>query len=193
MHKGLGFGVLAGVIGFMLGGGSEVWAAIPSTKTLYVHTLTAKKNRYVSEGVFTGGTAGTGATVLGVRRLYSPKAQIERVVVDLGNKDGRPSPKSLSYFQASVDPGTNRIVLDLAQLQSTSVTEPQLKALFKKSAFVSKVEFTLDPEDKTGSMVLQLKRPAKLEVFQLLGGGKPARVVMDMVPVAPAGKSKVRR
>jgi hypothetical protein len=158
-------------------------AAVPSQQALFVQTLSAKKNRYVTDGVFTGGKAGTGATVLGVRRTFSAKAQIERVIVDLGNKDGKADQSQTGYFQVSMDAGNNRVVLDLTQLKMAKVTEQQLKSVFKKSAYVSATEFTLDPEDKTGSMVFRLKRPMKLEVFQLRTPGKPSRVVLDLTPL----------
>lgn len=158
-------------------------AAIPNKQTLFVQTLNQKKNRYMSEGVFTGGRAGTGATVLGVRRTYSAKAQIERVIVEMGDKDGKGEADHLGFFQASMDPANNRMVLDLTQIKTALVTEQKLKDLFKTSAFVSNPEFTLDPEDKTGSMVFHLKRPMKMEVFQLHSKGKPSRVVIDLTPM----------
>ena len=45
---------------------------------------------------------------------------------------------------------------------------------------MASVSLTLDPEDKAGTMVLYLKKPARLEVFQLLSKKKPARVVLDL-------------
>ena len=158
-------------------------AAIPSKQTLFVQTLNQKKNRYMSEGVFTGGKAGSGASVLGVRRAYSAKAQIERVIIEMGDKDGKGDKDNLSYFQASIDPANSRMVLDLTQLKNAQVTEQKLKDVFKKSAYVASTEFTLDPEDKTGSMVFHLKRPMKMEVFQLHSKGKPSRVVIDLTPI----------
>jgi hypothetical protein len=80
------------------------------------------------------------------------------------------------------------VVLDLAQLTTSNISEAQLKQTFKKSPFISSVELTLDPEDKAATMVLNLKRPMKLEVFELLAKGKPSRVVMDLTPTG----SKVR-
>ena len=164
--------------------GAVAQAAIPGKQTLFVQTLDGKKNRYMSEGVFTGGKAGTGATVLGVRRTFSAKAQIERLIIDMGDKDGKPDKNALSYFQASMDPSTNRLVLDLTQLRTTRITEQKLKDVIRSSAFVRDAEFTLDPEDKTGSMVFHMKRPMKMEVFQLHAKGKPSRVVIDLKPVA---------
>lgn len=71
----------------------------------------------------------------------------------------------------------------MSQLRSANVTEQKLTEMFKNSAYVARTEFTLDPEDKTGSMVLHLKRPVKMEVFQLHAKNKPSRVVIDITPV----------
>ncbi len=159
---------------------SEGWAATP-----YKKTLNQKKNSYMSDGVFVGGKSGQGSALLGVRRTHSKKAQIERVILDLGDKDERSS-REMPFYQVSVDSGSKRIVLDLAQLKFSRVTEAQLKTLFSKSPYVQSVALSFDPEDKGATMVLDLKRPVRLEVFQLLDKKKPARVVMDLKPVTSA-------
>lgn len=161
--------------------GTEVFAYTP-----FKQALTLKKNDYLADGVFTGGAAGSGCSLLAVRRVYSKKAQIERVIVDMGDRQAKPVGKKLGYFQASVDQKRMRIVLDLAQLQASAVTEPKLKELFAKSPYVASAEFTIDPEDKTGTIVLNMKQPMTLEVFESLADKKPARVVMDMRPLRTA-------
>jgi hypothetical protein len=120
--------------------------------------------------------------LLGIRRAFSAKAALERVIVDIGDGEGKPAGKSIGYFQASVDARQNRVVLDLAQLKIAKISEQQIKNLFKDSTYVSSVEFSLDPEDKAGTMVLNLKRPMQLEVFELLDSRKPGRVVLDLTP-----------
>ncbi len=125
-----------------------------------------------------------GASLLNVRHAFSERMGIERVIVDLGDQDLRPTGKRMPYFQAAVDAKTNRVIFDLAQLQMSKVTEPQLKNLFRKSPYVASVDYSLDPEDKTGSIILNLKRPMRLEVFQLLDAKKPSRVVLDLTPAS---------
>jgi hypothetical protein len=154
------------------------WAASP-----YKRTLSVKKNTYMSDGVFTGGVAGKGTSILGLRRVYSSKIKIERIIVDLGDGEMKPTHKNLGYFQVGMDSKNNRIVLDVAQLAYSKISENQAKDLFRKSPYVAKVSLTLDPEDKAGTMVLQLKQPAKLEVFQLKNSKRPGRIVMDISPL----------
>lgn len=153
--------------------------------TPYKRSLTVKKNAYLTDGVFTGGAAGQGASLLSVRHAYSAKARLERVIVDMGDKQAQPAGKDMGYFQASMDAKNNRVVLDISQLRFSKVSEQQVQNLFRKSPYVASVNFTLDPEDKAATMVLNLKRPMKLEVFQLLKPKAPARIVMDLTPKAP--------
>lgn len=154
-----------------------VFAATPYKKSLNV-----KKNAYVSDGVFIGGKSGHGSSLLGVRRTSSKKLQMERVVLDLGGKDQKAS-REMPFYQVSVDAGSRQIVLDLAQLKMSRVTESQLKTVFSKSPYVESVALSFDPEDKGATMVLNLKQPMRLEVYQLLSKKKPARVVMDLKPM----------
>jgi hypothetical protein len=175
------------ICAFGLEFGLSVGAATP-----YKRSLTVKHGNYLSDGVFTGGHAGTGSSLLSVRRAYSPKAQLERVIVDMGDKDAQPAGKDMGYFQASMDSHNRRIVLDISQLRYSKVSEQQVQNIFRKSPYVASVAFTLDPEDKAATMVLNLKRPMKLEVFQLLKNKKPARIVMDLTPQA-APRARVKR
>lgn len=159
-------------------GSSAAFAATPFKKS-----LSEKQDAYVHDGLFLGGNAGSGSSILGVRRLFSQKIQLERIIVDLGDEDGRPAIKKMGYFQASIDAKQKRVVLDLAQLRLSMVSEQQIKQLFKTSPYVASIEFTLDPEDKAGSLVLNLKQAMRLEVFELPNNKKSARLIMDLVPI----------
>lgn len=168
---------------------SLCWPAFAATP--YKKSLNVKKNAYMSDGVFIGGKSGHGASLLGVRRQSSKKMQMERVVLDLGDKDLKTS-RQMPFYQVSVDAASKQIVLDLAQLKYSRVTESQLKSLFMKSPFVDNVALSLDPEDKGATMVLNLKRPMRLEVFQMMSKNKPARVVLDLKPLNGTIFPKVR-
>lgn len=159
----------------------EAFAASP-----YKRSLAQKNNTYVQDGVFIGGEANGGTSLLGLRRAFSRKIGLERVIVDIGNREAKPDAKDLGYFQVSLDAPRQRIVLDLTQLRISKVSEQQIQDTFKKSPFVRSAELTLDPEDQSASLVLNLKQPMKLEVFELRKRGKAARVVMDLKPIASA-------
>jgi|GEM_PF-1523743 len=166
------------LLAFTLSGFSAL-AATP-----YKRTLSVKSNAYVKDGVFIGGKANEGTSLLGVRRTYSGKAKIERVIVDLGDHEAKPAGRNPGYYQVSMDSANNRVVMDLAQLRFTKISEAQLQNLFRGSPYVSEAQLTMDPEDKAATMVLKLKRPMRLEVFQLMDKKKPGRVVMDLTPAS---------
>lgn len=155
-------------------------SATSGAATAYKHSLSGKKNAYLKDGVITGGVAGTGTSLLNVRRAFSAKAELERLIISLGDKEAKPLKGEPTYFQAAMDASNNRMVLDITQLKLSKVSEQQVQRLFKSSPYVSSVSFTLDPEDKAASMVVNLKRPMKLEVFRL---SKPARIVLDLKPL----------
>jgi hypothetical protein len=153
------------------------WAATP-----YKQSLATKKNIYAADGVFVGGKAAGGTSLLNVRRVFAEKSRIERVTLDIGDKDARPAGRDIGYFQVSVDSKDNRIVVDLSQLKLSRVSETAVQNLFKKSPYVASASLTLDPEDKAGTLVLNLKRPVKVEVFQMLKDRAPGKIVMDLTP-----------
>ena len=157
-------------------------AAIPPLRTAYIQTADAKKNAYRNAGVFTGGTAGTGTSILAVRRSFSRKTALERVTVELGDREAKPVGDKMGYFQAGLDARNNRLTLDVSQLRMSKVSEGQVQRLFKGSALVAGVSFTLDPEDNAATMVLDLKKPVRLEVYRTVKRGAPARIVMDLQP-----------
>jgi hypothetical protein len=157
-------------------------ASVPPLRTVFISTAATKKNAYHHQGVFTGGMAGTGTSLLTVRRSFAKKSALERVIIDLGDREAKPAGLKMGYFQAALDAKNNRLVLDVAQLRMSKVTEGQLQRLFKASPYVRTVSLTLDPQDGAATMVLDLKRPVRLEVFRSVKKGAPARIVMDLQP-----------
>lgn len=146
----------------------------------YKKALDKKLNAYLDQGVVVGGRAGSGFSLLNVRRDLSAKAGIERVILDLGDIEGRPLRGRTSYFQASIEKNPPRVVIDLAQLSRSAVTEAKLKKLFSKSPHVKKVELTADPEDRSASLVLSLKTSMNVEVFEMPANDKASRIVIDL-------------
>lgn len=180
---------IGGVKGLLLGLGalSMLGLTISSTSgwaaSAYKNSLDGKHNAYLKQGVFTGGQAGQGASLLAVRKSYSAKLNLERIIFDMGDREAKPAGKALGYFQATIDGTNKRIVLDISQLRLSRVSETQVERLFRKDPYVASVSLTLDPEDKAGTLVLNLKRPMKLEVFQLRKAKKAGRIVMDLTPL----------
>lgn len=153
-------------------------------------SLSKKTGKYISEGVIIGGRVGKGYTLLNIRRSFSKKARMERVVLDIGDLKGKPILGEVNYFHVSVDRDLSRVVVDLSQVAHSGVDQAKLLKLFKQSPNVRSVEITYDPEDVSTNLVLMMKRPTFVEVFQLSEPNAPGRIVIDM---KPAQKKKRRK
>jgi hypothetical protein len=142
--------------------------------------LDKKINSYVKEGLVVGGQAGTAYSLLRVRRDLSEKLGMERIILDLGDAEGRPLRGIVSYFQASVEKSPPRLVLDLAQLSRSGVNESTLRKIFSTSPYVRRVELTADPEDHSASLTFAFKQPMAVEVFSMPSRTKASRIVIDI-------------
>jgi hypothetical protein len=139
-----------------------------------------KTNQFFSSGVVIGGEAGKGFSLLNVRRYFSKKVQTERIVLDLGDLEGHPLTDKVSYFSASLEKAPSRLVLDLAQVQTSGIDEPTLRKLLRASPLVQDVTFIYDPEDQTTSLVLQILPDLEAEIFTMASSKKPSRIVVDL-------------
>lgn len=168
-------------------GGLYAWSWGAVAVTPFHRSLVQKQNKYMKDGVVVGGQAGRGASLLNVRRAFSPKIGLERVIVDMGDEQGNAtSSENMGYFQVALESKRNRILVDLAQLRISKLSEPQIKSIFKKSPYVKTASLTLDPEDNTGTLLLELSRPVRLEVFNLSATKKTPRIVLDILPASAA-------
>lgn len=141
--------------------------------------LTEKKNNYLTNGVFIGGEGGQGFSLVDVRRHYSVKDQIERVVLELGDERGMPTPK-IGYFQVSVHKELKRVDIDLSQMRGAKVDQKKLQSLFEKSPLVKSAKINYDPEDQGVIIQLQLATIANVEVFRVPAKDKSGRIVVDI-------------
>lgn len=157
----------------------------------YKRALDKKLDAYLGEGVVIGGRAGQAYSLLNVRRDLAAKQGLERVILDLGDMEGRPLKGGASYFQASIETRPPRVVIDLAQVSRSRVTEAKLKRAFQRSPYVKTVELTSDPEDRSASLVLALREPMAVEIFEMPSKTQASRIVIDLKKrVASGGKAK---
>ena len=96
-----------------------------------------KQDKYLDTGVIVGGRAGKGFSLLNVRRDIAKNQSLERIIMDIGDEEGRPQRGRAAYFHANLETKPPRLVLDLHQMLSTSVDEAKLRAIFQNSPFIS--------------------------------------------------------
>lgn len=148
--------------------------------SIYKKALSTKTDQYLSQGVVIGGQAGPGFTLLNVRRQNTKNLALERVILDIGDKEGKPLFNRVGYFHVSVEQAPARVVIDLSQMLGSRVSEISLGRLFLKSPFIKKAELSIEDGDNTAKIVLSTKVPVVAEVFQMPSKDKPSRIVIDI-------------
>lgn len=82
----------------------------------------------------------------------------ERITMKFGDKNGAPLSEP-GFFHLAVDEDGRRVILDLAQVQQTSVDKADLRAMVKRSELIRDAEITMDPVDKSTNITFYMKRP----------------------------------
>ena len=134
----------------------------------------------ITEGEATGGVAGTGFSLMDLRRTADVKKNFERIVIDIGDMQGNPQKGLPAYFHAELKKNPNRLVLDFNQTPNSRMDDGRLAGRFKNSLFVKKSSMILDPEDKALNLTLDLKPGTSARVFQVKGDKTTAKVVIDL-------------
>jgi hypothetical protein len=148
--------------------------------SLYKKALDTKTENYMTSGVVIGGEAGAGFSLLNVRRQHSPKIGVERVILDIGDREGLPLKTHPGFFHVSIEKKPARIVIDLSQVTRSKVTEMELVKIFSASPFIKSVELSMDAEDSAATLVFNTKTSVAVEVFQLPLNKKSGRLVIDV-------------
>ena len=126
-----------------------------------------------------GGVAGTAFSLTGVS-LMSVQNR-ERIVLDIGDIRGAPRKGLPGYYHVEMQDNPNRVIIDLAQMPNVLVNEKKINERLKNSKLIQHSSILLDPTDQTLSLILDLKRPAKAQVFQVAGKKGTSRVVVDLL------------
>lgn len=131
------------------------------------------------QGMVTGGQAGTGFSLKAVE--WSKLAGKERLILDVADLNGAPIRGFPGYYHVELQQKPRRrLVIDFAQTPNTFLDEKDILKKVKGSAAISGASFVLDPTDQTLSLILDLKKDVKAQVFQVAGKKNTSRVVVDL-------------
>lgn len=169
---------------------ATVLAAVPKTKSIAPRSIVRdgvlrkqatnkKANAYIKDGIIFGGQNGIGYSLMDIRRFYSGKDRVERLIFEMGDEQGLPA-KTLGFFQVNLDAKLRRIDVDLSQMRGAALDQKKLADLFKTSPFVKTVKLTYDPEDRAILMQVFLKQNVEMEVFEIPAKNKFSRIALDM-------------
>jgi hypothetical protein len=150
------------------------FAAIPSK------TPAPKPTKVLTgTGASTGGLAGSGFSLTNVALATMSKK--ERLILDIGDLTGAPVKGYPGYYHVELQENPRRVVIDLAQTPNIFIDEKTVQSRLKSSKYISSSSLLLDPSDQTLSLILNLKKDTKVQVFQVPGKKGPGRVVVDLL------------
>lgn len=138
-----------------------------------------KSERYLTTGLFVGGEHQRDVALMDIRRQYSSKAKLERIVLEMKSLAGANKGRA-SFFQVNVNAPSNRVQIDISGMSGAHLALNEISKLIEKSPLVAKAEFIIDPEDRSAMLNLQLKRTGlKIEAYELTGTDS-GRLVIDL-------------
>jgi hypothetical protein len=127
-----------------------------------------------------GGQAGAGFTLLNVQKIQSKNLKVERIVFDIGTRDGAPLKGLPGYFNAQNQIKPNRIVINFSQMVSSKLDEQSLLAVLGASPFIQGGRLRVDPVDGSLTLILDLKTLVHMKALQVAGQKNTAKVVLDL-------------
>lgn len=132
------------------------------------------------EGVTFGGLAGSGFTLMDLRRTADAKKKIERIVIDVGDRQGGAMRGWPGYYFAELKRQPNRLVIDFAQMPNARINQEQISSRMQGSLGILKTAMSLDPVDSSLNLTMDLKKNTKVRVYQVAGKKSTSKVVIDL-------------
>lgn len=152
-------------------------AAIPKSNNL------ATVKSFLSEGSFRGGKFGSGFSLLGVKRVYSSSGNSERIILEMGDRDGKFYNGKPGYFHAQLFRNPSELSLDLTQVLKSRVNNTHLKNLIKQSKLIQTADLSADREDHSTHFNMRFKTPIKMRVFTLSPKKSTPKLVIDITKI----------
>ncbi len=157
-------------------------ALIVGTFSAHAQAAVPAKIRFLKgTGSQIGGMAGGGFTLTGMRLSQDKKKKVERVVMDIGDKNGQAIRGLPGYFHVELKNNPQRLIVNMAQMPHSNVDAQRIANIFQKSMAVKKTALALDPIDSTLILSLDLKPNTKVRVMQVAGKKQTSRVVLDLI------------
>lgn len=151
-----------------------VYAAVNKTKT-------APSKILEGTGSMIGGVAGTGFSLLDLRKSQDMKHKAERIVFDIGDLRGRKQKGLPGYYHVQMLQNPSRLVIDFSQMPASKINAQEIQKRLASSMFIKSTELALDPIDQSLNLVLFLKNKPKAKVFQVAGQKSTSKVVVDLI------------
>lgn len=151
------------------------FAALPAKKAPEVKGILS------GSGSTFGGLAGSGFTLLDVKRVATNSDKIERLVFDIGDKEGQDMRGWPGYYHVELKNNPQRLVIDFAQMPNSRVTQLTLNSRLKGSPSILSSIMSLEPVDNSLNLTMSLKSNTKVRVYQVMGKKSTSKVVVDLI------------
>lgn len=155
--------------------------ALPVSAAVPKKTQTAAPKILSGKGELYGGLAGSGFTLLDVRKTAAKGKKLERLVFDVGDQNGAKMKGWPGYFHAELKNNPQRLVLSFSQMPNSLVNEVALNHRLRDSVAVRKTVMNLDPVDSSLNLTMDLKQNTKVRVYQVAGKKTTSKVVVDLL------------
>lgn len=132
-------------------------------------------------GAIHGGIAGRGFSLLGVKSFPAKNQKLERLAVSVGDPLFQVHAGALGYFHIENNSDAKQIVINFDQTYNSKFDEKSLQQVFANSPFVKSSQILFEPEAKSMSLVLTLKKAASIRAIPMMGkGSKTAQLNIDL-------------
>lgn len=170
-------------------------SAVPKNMSAKQAPKPSAAKMLLAGGVVRGGLAASGSySLLDLRKSQDLTRGQERFVFDIGDGRGRLSNSKVGYYNISYNSRTQEIVMDFPQLSYLRFSDEELLKKLSGSLYVSRISTTMDPMDRSTTLVIKLKKPIFAEVFDVSQQkGAPAKLVLDLKPLAKPYKGTIKR
>ncbi|WP_413560028.1 hypothetical protein [Bdellovibrio sp. HCB209] len=155
--------------------------ALPAVAAIPKKSNNAAPKILSGKGELYGGLAGSGFTLMDVRKTADKGKRVERIVFDVGDQNGGKIKGWPGYFHAELKNKPQRLVLTFAQMPNSLVNEIALSHRFKDSLAIRKTVMNLDPVDSSLNLTMDLKQNTKVRVYQVAGKKTTSKVVIDLL------------
>lgn len=133
------------------------------------------------QGELYGGLAGSGFTLMDIRKTADKGKRVERIVFDVGDQNGGKIKGWPGYFHAELKNKPQRLILTFSQMPNSLVNDVALNHRLKDSLAIKKTALSLDPVDSSLNLTMDLKQNTKVRVYQVAGKKTTSKVVIDLL------------
>ncbi len=140
-------------------------------------------NDTITEGAFKGGQAGDGFSLLNFTRVVSASKKSERVIFEIGDKNGVSYSGKPGYFHAQLTKLPPEFTIDFSQMGFSKVDKKKFIQEFRKSKIIKKIDLNIDNQDNSTNLTIKFKKPLKVRVYTLSPSLKSPKIVVDFISI----------